>query len=187
MARRGVPDGMSERHQPESRDCLWCKKPLPEPLEPTTQCLSCGRRNRRDDLAQFHTLDPGKRRLQTSIEAISAVILGVSVLRSMVHWRQLKRADDLGIVLSVIIPAVVAVIVAYQARYITKRRRGPLMHVSAGGCGTVALFAAGYLVFLGFTMKDLSPAGYAILTAAVTIVTIEMLARIRRAAAGRDA
>lgn len=161
--------------------CLWCASPLPEPVERTTRCPSCGRHNRREDLATLRTLRPRARRLQTILEVASALVLAICVLRSAIHWRHLKGGDP-DVALSILAPAGLAILVGYQSRYITRRRRGPLMHVSATGCGIVAILAAAYLAFLGLTQRDLDGLELALLLTGAGGIAAIMATRVWRAA-----
>lgn len=160
---------MPEESSPSPTPCLWCKAPLPEPLEQTTQCTACGRRNRREDLAVFHTLAPRARRLQTTVELASAALLGYSFFRAVAHWKHLK-GGDLGIGMTVLLPAVAGLTALFLARFITRRRRGPLIHVSPAGCGVVAFGAASYFAYLQFGVMELE-GGLLYASIAVLVIT----------------
>lgn len=171
--------------------CLWCGGSLPEPPPGTTwstiQCNHCDRRNRREDLATFHTLRPEARRLQTMVEVLSALVLGGCVFACFIYWRHLKGSSSAQIVVTVVGGAFVSATVFYQSRYLTRRRikkrRGGMLEAAVG----VGFVAFAYKVFLGMSTRDLEGGGFLTVMAIATVVVAAMGLRIwwalRRSAA----
>lgn len=161
--------------------CLWCGAPLPQPLQKTTRCDACGRGNRREDLAVYHTLRPGARRLQTVLEVVAALVLAGCFFASIVHWRHLKGGDP-RVHWSILGPAILALALGYQSRYITRRRVPRSLSPSPLGCGGVLVALAGYWVFLGLTQTDLEGGTLYVVLALAAAVVAAMALRVWRAA-----
>lgn len=164
-----------------ARACLWCGSALPASAERAIRCPACGRSNRREDLAVYHTLRPEARRLQTALEVAAALVLAGSFFASIVHWQHLKGGDP-AVVFGVLTPAVVAIFLGYQTRYLTRRRPPRTLRPSPMSCGGALLAVAGYWTFLGLTQRDMEGATLYVVLALAAAVVAAMALRVWRAA-----
>ena len=82
------------------------------------------------------------------------------------------------IVLGVLLPAALAMTIGYQSRFITRRSDGAWRGVTPASCGSVALVALVYVVFLSQTMTDLEGGALYTVLAIAGVVVLGMGYRV---------
>ncbi|MEM9380650.1 MAG: hypothetical protein AAGB93_11925 [Planctomycetota bacterium] len=82
----------------------------------------------------------------------------------------------------VLVPAVAAIVLGYQSRYLTRRRAPRSLRPSPLSCGGALLAVAGYWAFLGLTQRDMEGGTLYVVLALAAAVVAAMALRVWRAA-----